>query len=148
MFPASTRLQIILPKPIFEEPRLNPVAPSFVTPQCLSHCLHNYGLICRGFKTSHDLPSTFNYNLISLSLSFFFFFFFFFLGFSHCLWDFSGLGVDFDLPTHHPATARWDSSYFCSLYYSSRQCCVLNPLSGEARDQTHILMDAPWARYH
>ena len=94
MFPASTRLQIILPKPIFEEPRLNPVAPSFVTPQCLSHCLHNYGLICRGFKTSHDLPSTFNYNLISLSLSFFFFFFFCFIGLYPWHMEVPRLGVE------------------------------------------------------
>ena len=38
------------------------------------------------------------------------------------------------------ARATLDLSYVCSLYHSSRQCWILNPLS-EARDQTRILMD-------
>ena len=37
-------------------------------------------------------------------------------------------------------TAMPDRSYICKLHHSSRQRCVLNPLS-RARDQTHILMD-------
>ena len=38
------------------------------------------------------------------------------------------------------STARPDPSHICSLYHSSWQLCILNPLS-KARDRTFILMD-------
>ena len=43
------------------------------------------------------------------------------------------------------ATATLDQSHVCNLYRSSWQRWILNPLS-EARDRTHILMDASQVR--
>ena len=43
------------------------------------------------------------------------------------------------------ATATQDPSHVCDLRHSSWQCQILNPLS-EARDWTHILMDASRVR--
>jgi len=42
---------------------------------------------------------------------------------------------------HGTAMATWDLSHVCDLPHSSQQHQILNPL-GEARDRTHILMDA------
>ena len=55
------------------------------------------------------------------------------------------LGVESELqsPAYGRATATWDLSCVCDLHHSSRQRQILNPLS-EARDQSHILMDASW----
>ena len=39
------------------------------------------------------------------------------------------------------ATATQDPSHFCDLHHSSRQHQIINPLI-EAKDRTHILMDA------
>ena len=52
------------------------------------------------------------------------------------------LGVEskLQLPAYPTATATWDLSHVCNLYYSSWQRWSLNPLS-KARDQTHILLD-------
>ena len=44
------------------------------------------------------------------------------------------------------ATATRDASHIFSLYYSSRQCQVPNPLS-EVRGQTRVLMDTSWIRF-
>ena len=33
--------------------------------------------------------------------------------------------------------------HICNLHHSSQQCQIFNPLS-EARDRTHVLMDAGW----
>ena len=53
------------------------------------------------------------------------------------------LGVErrLQLPAYTIATATPDPSRIWDLHHSSQQCQMLNPLS-EARDQTHILMDA------
>ena len=53
-----------------------------------------------------------------------------------------GLGVESELqlPVYARAIAMPDLSHVCNLCHSSQQCQILNPL-GEARDQTHILMD-------
>ena len=48
---------------------------------------------------------------------------------------------ELQLPACTTATAMPDPSCVCDLCHSSQQCRILNPLS-EARDQTHILMDA------
>ena len=52
------------------------------------------------------------------------------------------LGVESELQplAYATATATWDHSCICDLYLSSQQH-LFNPLS-EARDQTHVLMDA------
>ena len=43
----------------------------------------------------------------------------------------------------NPATAMPDPSHICDLHHSSWQCWILNPV-GEAKDQTHILVDTSW----
>ena len=52
------------------------------------------------------------------------------------------LGVESELQllAYTTATTTQDQSHVCDLHHSSRQCWILNPLSG-ARDQTCILMD-------
>ena len=59
----------------------------------------------------------------------------------------SRLGAESELqpPAYTTATATWNPSQICELHHSSWQPGILNPLR-EARDQTHILMDARWAR--
>ena len=77
----------------------------------------------------------------------FFFFLFFFLGLH--LWhiEILRLGVESGLLlpgyTTATATAIPDPSHICDLHHSSGQHQILNSLS-EARDQTHILIDASW----
>ena len=44
-------------------------------------------------------------------------------------------------------TAMQDPSHICDLHHSSRQRCILNPLS-KARDRIHILMDSRWIPFH
>ena len=51
-----------------------------------------------------------------------------------------GVEPELQLPACAIATATWDQSLICNLYYSSWSLWLLNPLS-EARDWTHILMD-------
>ena len=46
-----------------------------------------------------------------------------------------------------PATATWNPSQVFDLHHSSRQCQILNPLSG-SRDRTCILMVISGIRYH
>ena len=50
-----------------------------------------------------------------------------------------GVESELQLPVYTTATATRDPSCICSLYHSSQQHQILNPLS-EARDRTHILM--------
>ena len=57
-----------------------------------------------------------------------------------------GVESELKLPAYTTATAPWDPGCVCSLCHSSRQCQILNPLSG-ARDQTCILMDTSWVHY-
>ena len=83
-----------------------------------------------------------------ISFSFFLFFFLFvFLSFraTPAAHRGSGLRVKSKLQplAYATAIAMWDLSHVCNLHHSSQQCQILNPLS-EARDQTHILMDARW----
>ena len=49
------------------------------------------------------------------------------------------LGVELELQLPAYATATPDLSHICSLYHSSQQRQIVNPLS-EARDQIHNLM--------
>ena len=58
-----------------------------------------------------------------------------------------GAELELQLPAYATATATWDSSLVCSLYHSSWQCWILNPLS-KASDWTHILMDTSRVPYH
>ena len=51
-----------------------------------------------------------------------------------------GVKSELQLLAYATATAMWDLSPICNLYYSSQQCGIINPLS-EARDQTCILVD-------
>ena len=57
------------------------------------------------------------------------------------------LGVELELQLLIYTTATQDLSCICDLYHGSRQCQILNPLSG-AKDQTHILMDTSEICYH
>ena len=56
-----------------------------------------------------------------------------------------GVESELQLPAYTTTTATLDLSCFCSLHHSSRQRWILNPL-GEARDRTHVLMDASQVR--
>ena len=57
-----------------------------------------------------------------------------------------GVQLELQLLAYAPATAMPDPSHVCDLHPSSWQHQILGPLS-EARDQTHILMDANWVHY-
>ena len=57
-----------------------------------------------------------------------------------------GIELELQLPAYTTATATQDLSCVCDLHHSSRQHRILNPLC-EARDQTHVLMDASWVCY-
>ena len=56
-----------------------------------------------------------------------------------------GVESELQLPAYTTATAPQDPSHICELHHSSRQRWILNPLR-EARDRTHILMDATRVR--
>ena len=58
-----------------------------------------------------------------------------------------GVQLELQLPACTTATATQDPRGVCDLYHSSWQCWILNLLS-EARDQTHILMDASQIPFH
>ena len=51
------------------------------------------------------------------------------------------LGVEIHPPDYNTPKKNMDPSLICGLHHSSQQHQNLNPLS-EARDQTHIMMDA------
>ena len=51
-----------------------------------------------------------------------------------------GVKLELQLLPYATATAAWDWSCICDLYYSLEQTWILNPLS-EARDRTRILVD-------
>jgi len=55
-----------------------------------------------------------------------------------------GVESELQLPSYAIAKAMLDLTQVCHLHCSSRQCYVLNPLTG-ARDRTHILMDTSQA---
>ena len=57
--------------------------------------------------------------------------------------EISRLGVELELQllAYTTATATQDPSRVCDLQHSSQQCQILKPLS-EARDGSHMLMDA------
>ena len=73
------------------------------------------------------------------------FFFFVFLGLHSWHMEVPRLGVQLELwpPAYARATAMQDLSLVCNLHYSSWQCWILNSVK-EARDWTHVLMDASW----
>ena len=57
------------------------------------------------------------------------------------MWNFPKLGVKSKLQLPAYSHSKWDP--ICDLHHSSKQLCILNPLS-KARDQTRILMDTSW----
>ena len=59
------------------------------------------------------------------------------------------LGVELEpqLPAYTTATAMQNPSHICHLHNGSQQHQILNPL-GEAREQTHNLMDASQICFH
>ena len=77
--------------------------------------------------------------------------------FSPCIYVVGGMYLSFKIQFKNKLLSRdiltcphgqmYISSHICNLHPSSWQCQVLNPLS-EARDQTHILMDASRVCYH
>ena len=52
-----------------------------------------------------------------------------------------GVKSELQLLAYATTTAPWDLSCICDLCHSSWQHWILNPLN-EARDRTHVLMDA------
>ena len=54
-----------------------------------------------------------------------------------------GVELELQLLAYAIATAMWDPSRICDPHHSSRQCRILNPLSG-ARCQIQILIDTSW----
>ena len=52
-----------------------------------------------------------------------------------------GVKSELQLPAYTTATAMQDLSHVCDLHHSTRQCQIPNSLI-DARDQTHLLMDA------
>ena len=54
-----------------------------------------------------------------------------------------GVELELQLQVYTTAMAARDPSRICDLHHSSQQHRILNPLS-EARDRTHVLMDASW----
>ena len=56
-------------------------------------------------------------------------------------------GFEPELQLPATAIATPDLNHVYNLHHSSLQHQTLNPL-GEARAQTHILMDTSWVRYH
>ena len=54
-----------------------------------------------------------------------------------------GVKSELELLAYPTAMGTPDQSHICDLHCSSRQCWILNPLSG-VRDQTHILLDTSW----
>ena len=58
-----------------------------------------------------------------------------------------GVQSELQLPAYTTATATPDPSCIFNLHHSSRQCQILNLLSG-ARDWTRILMDTSWICFH
>ena len=59
------------------------------------------------------------------------------------------LGVEWELelPAYTTTIATQDPSHIFDLYHSSRQHQILNSLS-KVMDQTPVLMDIDWVRYH
>ena len=57
-----------------------------------------------------------------------------------------GVTSQLRLPVYATATATPDPSRISDLHHSSWHRQILDPLS-EARDQTHILMDASWIHF-
>ena len=84
-----------------------------------------------------------------LGIGNFFFPAFFFLGLH--LWHMKvprpGVKSELQLLAFTTATATWDLNGVGNLYHSSRQHRIPHPVS-EARDQTCILMDTSWIRFH
>uniref|UniRef100_A0A4X1SYQ2 Uncharacterized protein n=1 Tax=Sus scrofa TaxID=9823 RepID=A0A4X1SYQ2_PIG len=58
------------------------------------------------------------------------------------MWRFPGSAAGL-----HHSTATQDLSRVCDLHPGSRQCRIPHPLS-KARDQTCMLMDTSWVRFH
>ena len=58
-----------------------------------------------------------------------------------------GVKLELQLLAYTAATATWDPSRVCDLHHSSQQHQIPEPLR-EARDQTRILMDTSWIRFH
>ena len=58
-----------------------------------------------------------------------------------------GVESELQLPAYTTATAMWDPSHACNLHHSLQQHQIPNPLI-EIRDQTRILMDTNWVRFH
>ena len=87
--------------------------------------------------------------LNELMVLFLFFYFFCFLRPHQWHMESLRLGVELELQlmTYATAPAAWDLSCSCDLLHSSWQHWILNPWS-EARDRTHVLMDASQVHYH
>ena len=78
----------------------------------------------------------------------FFLFYFIFLHFRAALAAYGGSQArDLQMLAYTTATAMQDLSYICNLPHGSQQHRIIDPLS-KTRDQTSILMDTSWIRFH
>ena len=114
-----------------------------------SHWRDNAGSLTYCHSGNSSMLSFLIAILKNTSFLFFFLFLFVFLGVhpQHMQVPMPGIKSELQLLAYTTATAMPDPIHICSLYLSSQQQWILNPLS-EARDWTCVLMETSQVHYH